>query len=82
MIEYIFLTVGIIGVIFAIWAVSEKNLLRAALALTFFLLSISALYVILNAQFLAMVQILVYVGAVIILILFTIMLTRGEEVEE
>ncbi|MEM0501942.1 MAG: NADH-quinone oxidoreductase subunit J, partial [Thermoplasmata archaeon] len=55
--------------------------LRAALALTFFLLSISSLYVILNAQFLAMVQILVYVGAVIILILFTIMLTRGEEVE-
>ncbi|MEL9998719.1 MAG: NADH-quinone oxidoreductase subunit J [Thermoplasmata archaeon] len=81
MIEIIFLIVGLIGVAFGIWAVSEKNLLRAALALTFFLLSISSLYVILNAQFLAMVQILVYVGAVIILILFTIMLTRGEEVE-
>ncbi|MEM2268920.1 MAG: NADH-quinone oxidoreductase subunit J, partial [Thermoplasmata archaeon] len=80
MIEIIFLIVGLIGVAFGIWAVSEKNLLRAALALTFFLLSISSLYVILNAQFLAMVQILVYVGAVIILILFTIMLTRGEEV--
>ncbi|HEU12485.1 MAG: NADH-quinone oxidoreductase subunit J [Thermoplasmata archaeon] len=82
MIDLIFLLIGIIGTVFAIWAVSEKNLLRAALALTLFLLSIASLYVVLNAQFLAMVQILVYVGAVIILILFTIMLTRGEEVED
>ncbi|MCI4434100.1 MAG: NADH-quinone oxidoreductase subunit J [Thermoplasmata archaeon] len=82
MIETVFLIVGIIGIVFGIWAVSDKNLLRAAFALTFFLLSIATLYVILNAQFLAMVQILVYVGAVIILILFTIMLTRGEEVED
>ncbi len=82
MIEYLFLAVGILGAIFGIWAVSEKKLFRAALALTFFLLSIASLYVILNAQFLAAIQIIVYVGAVITLLLFTIMLTRGEEVEE
>ncbi len=77
-----FYIIGAIGFFSAVWAVIEKNLFRAALALTIFLLSIASLYFAFNAQFLGAIQIIVYVGAVITLLLFTIMLTRGEEVEE
>ncbi len=76
-----FYIIGAIGFFSAVWAVIEKNLFRAALALTIFLLSIASFYFALNAQFLGSIQIIVYVGAVVTLLLFTIMLTRGEEVE-
>ncbi|MEM3226934.1 MAG: NADH-quinone oxidoreductase subunit J, partial [Thermoplasmata archaeon] len=59
-----------------------KNLLHSAIYLMFVLISIAALFIILGAQYLGAIQILVYVGAVITLLLFTIMLSGGEESEE
>jgi NADH:ubiquinone oxidoreductase subunit 6 (subunit J) len=61
---------GALGVVFA------RNLFRAALALVLSFIGIAGFYVLLEAEFLAMVQILVYVGAIAILIIFAIMLSR------
>jgi NADH-quinone oxidoreductase subunit J len=58
-------------------AVSARNLIRAALGLIISLVGIAGIYFVLEAEFVAVVQILVYVGAISILILFAVMLTRG-----
>ncbi len=54
-----------------------RNVMHAALALLLSFFGVAGLYVILNAGFIAVVQILVYMGAIAVLILFAIMLTRG-----
>ncbi|MBM3127764.1 MAG: NADH-quinone oxidoreductase subunit J [Chloroflexi bacterium] len=61
----------------ALMAVSARNLIRAALGLIIALIGIAGIYFVLEAEFVAVVQILVYVGAISILILFAVMLTRG-----
>ena len=58
-------------------AVSARNILRAALGLIIALVGVAGIYFVLEAEFVAVVQILVYVGAISILILFAVMLTRG-----
>jgi len=63
-------------VVFAVLAVTAANLFRAALALTGVLLGIAGIYIALHAEFLAMVQVLIYVGAVMTLVIFAIMLTE------
>jgi NADH:ubiquinone oxidoreductase subunit 6 (subunit J) len=55
-----------------------SNLVRAALALTAVLGSVAALYGILGADFLAMVQLVVYVGAIMVLMIFAIFMTPGQ----
>ena len=55
-----------------------KNLVRAALALTLVLASAAALYAILGADLLAIVQLVVYVGAIMVLMIFAIMMTPGQ----
>lgn len=52
-----------------------RNILYSALALLATLLSVAALYVFLHADFLAVTQLLLYVGGVLVLILFAVMLT-------
>ena len=59
----------------AAWVVTLHNLFRAALSLGLVLLGIAGLFIALNAEFLAFAQILVYVGAILTLIVFAIMLT-------
>lgn len=62
--------------IIAAWrVVVTRNLIHSVLAAFFVLLSTAGLYFLLNAKFLAMVQVLVYAGAVTILMLFVVMLT-------
>jgi NADH-quinone oxidoreductase subunit J len=56
--------------------VTAGNIVHAAAALILSLFGVAGLYVLLNAGFLAAVQILVYIGAIAILIIFTVMLTR------
>lgn len=69
-------------VILALAAVNMRQLLRAALALMGMLALSAALYIMLQAEFLAGVQILVYVGGIVVLIVFAIMLTRSSELLE
>lgn len=61
----------------AVAAVSFRNLVHCALALAVAFAGLAGLYLHLNAQFVGFAQILVYVGAVAILIVFAILLTRG-----
>jgi NADH-quinone oxidoreductase subunit J len=61
---------GALGVLFL------RNLFHAALSLILSLFAVAALFVLLGAEFLAGVQVLIYVGAVAILILFAVMLTQ------
>lgn len=64
----------------ALAAVLLRNLVHAALAVTIAFLGLALLFLSLDAQFAGFAQILVYIGAVAILVVFAILLTRGSEV--
>ena len=59
--------------------VLTRNVVHAALALLLSLVAVAGVYLILYAEFLALVQVLIYGGSIIIVLLFAIMLTRGSE---
>ncbi len=61
----------------ALMVVLSKNLMHSALFLVLTFFSVAGLYVLLEAEFLAAIQVLIYVGAVAVLYLFALMLTRG-----
>lgn len=67
---------GVAGVAGAL-VVSSKNVVHAALFLVATLGSIAALFMLLGAEFVGWTQILIYVGAIVVLLLFGIMLTRA-----
>ena len=60
----------------ALGVVLIKDLFRAALLLVLVFIAVAGFFVLLNAEFLAVVQVLIYAGAIAILIIFAIMLTR------
>ncbi len=60
----------------ALLVVGLRNIVHSALALIVVFAMAAGIYVLLNAEFIAIVQVLIYVGAVTILILFALMLTR------
>lgn len=60
----------------ALAVVTLRNLLHSALALVVTFIGVAGLYLLLQAEFIAMVQVLLYIGAVMVLILFAIMLTQ------
>src|SRR5216110_2796619 len=59
----------------AIGVVVSRNIVRTAVALLFTLLGVAGLYFLLNAEFLAAVQLVVYAGGTLILIIFGVMVT-------
>ena len=71
-----FWILAIVSVAAALAVVLLRDIFRAALALILCFLTIAGLYVTLSADFLAAVQVLIYVGAIAILIILAIMLTR------
>jgi NADH-quinone oxidoreductase subunit J len=77
-----FAIIAIVTVAAAVAAMSLRNLVHCALALTVAFAGLAAAYLQLGAQFVGFAQILVYVGAVAILIVFAILLTRGTEPPE
>ncbi|MEA1984364.1 MAG: NADH-quinone oxidoreductase subunit J [Euryarchaeota archaeon] len=68
------LSVLLIGL--SIATITARDIVRAAMALVLSLLTVAGIYVTLNAQFLGIVQVLVYVGAIGVMILFAVMLTK------
>jgi len=60
----------------AFLVVTTRNLVHAALWLVVSLFGVAVLYVLLNAGFLAVAQVVIYIGAIAILMIFAIMLTR------
>lgn len=80
----IFAILALAAIVSAVTVVTAKEVVRAAIGLVVTMFLIAALYIMLNAQFLGVVQILVYVGAIGVLILFAVMLTKkefGDDVE-
>jgi NADH:ubiquinone oxidoreductase subunit 6 (subunit J) len=71
-----FWIMAIIVVIAALAVVFLRNVFRAALALVLCFITVAGLYITLSADFLAAIQILVYVGAISVLIILAIMMTR------
>ena len=63
----------------AVGVVSTRNVVHAALFLLLSLLGVAGVYLLLFAEFLALVQVLIYGGAVTIVVLFAVMLTRSSE---
>jgi NADH:ubiquinone oxidoreductase subunit 6 (subunit J) len=75
--QVFFLLIAGLGLIAALGTVLARNLVHAALFLVAFFFVVSIQFVMLEAEFLAAIQVLVYVGAVAILLMFGIMLTRN-----
>jgi NADH-quinone oxidoreductase subunit J len=81
----IFFSLSAFTLLAGVMVVTVKNIIHAALWLIASFFSVGALYLLMEAEFIAIVQVLVYVGAISILVLFAIMLTRhvtGEGVRQ
>ena len=74
--EITFWVLAVIAVLGALVAVRRRNLIHGVFALMIFFAALAGLFLLLLAEFIAAVQILVYIGAVGILLLFAIMLTE------
>lgn len=74
--DVLFSLLGLVAAASAILAVSTRQLVHAALWLTTTMVALSGCYLVLGAELVALVQLLVYVGAIIVLVLFAMMLTR------
>ena len=74
--ELIFLGLITIIATSAIWVVVSPNLVHSAVSLLFTLFGIAGLYVFLFADFLAATQVVIYVGGILVLIIFGVMLTN------
>ena len=75
--DILFGAVGLIAAASAVLAVTTQQLVHAALWLVVTLGTLAGCYLILGAELVALVQLLVYVGAVVVLVLFALMLTRA-----
>ncbi len=77
MIQSLFVFISVLGLLAALGTVLARNLVHAALFLIAFFFVVACQFVMLEAEFLAAIQVLVYIGAVSILLMFGIMLTRN-----
>lgn len=74
--QILFLVVSGLTIVAGILVVTLRNLFHAALAMMVSFLGVAGIYILLDAGFLAAAQLLVYIGAISILVIFAIMLTR------
>ena len=75
--EYAFTVLAVVGLVGAFRLVTTKNVVHAALYLVITLSSVGGIYLLLAAEFVGWVQVLIYVGAIVILFLFGLMLTKA-----
>lgn len=78
----IFYLIAAIAVAGALGVVLARNAVYAALFLIMAMLAVAGVYILLASEFLALVQVLIYAGAVTVLLLFALMLTRVTDVRE
>ena len=74
--DIVFWFLAVLTIVAALGVVLVKDLFRAALLLVLVFIAVAGFFVLLSAEFLAAVQVLIYAGAISILIIFAIMLTR------
>lgn len=77
LVEVLFGLLGLVAVASAVLVVTTRQLVHAALWLVVALGAVAGCYLLLSAEFVAWVQVLIYVGAVVVLLLFGLMLTRA-----
>ena len=70
--------IAVVSIVAALKMVSTSNVVHAALYLLVVLSSVAGIYVLLGAEFAAATQVLVYLGAIMVLMLFGVMLTRAK----
>ncbi len=75
--DVLFLVMGLIAIGSGLLAVASRHLIHAALWLVVTLGAMAGAFLLLGAELLAWVQVLVYVGAVVVLLVFALMLTRS-----
>jgi len=73
--QFMFLLFSAVIVIFSVLTVTSRRILRAAIFLLFVLVSTAGLYFLLKYNFLAAIQLIVYAGGIVVLIIFSILLT-------
>jgi NADH-quinone oxidoreductase subunit J len=76
-VDFLLLGLGAVAVGSALLVVTTSHLVRAGLYLVVCLGALAGLYLVLTAELVAWVQVLIYVGAVVVLLLFAVMLTRA-----
>ena len=74
--DILFLTICMLVIISAVWVVMSPNLIHSAVSLLFTLFGVAGLYVFLYADFMAASQVIIYVGGILVLIIFGVMLTN------
>ncbi|MBL4724919.1 MAG: NADH-quinone oxidoreductase subunit J [Lutibacter sp.] len=79
--RYIFYILALIIVIFAIASVTSKKMLRSVIYLLFVLCGIAGIYFLIDYNFLAAIQLTVYAGGIIVLIIFSVVLVHHIEME-
>jgi NADH:ubiquinone oxidoreductase subunit 6 (subunit J) len=75
--QLVFILIAALTLIAGFMTVLLRNVFHAGLALVGTFFGVAAIYLLLEAEFLAIVQILIYIGAIAVLILFAVMLTRS-----
>jgi NADH-quinone oxidoreductase subunit J len=75
----LFTVLAVVTVITAILVIVQRNPVASAIFLIITLFSLAGIYLLLNAQFIAVIQVLVYAGAIMVLFLFVIMLLNLEK---
>jgi NADH-quinone oxidoreductase subunit J len=75
--EYAFMVVAVVGGLAAVAVVTARNVVHAALYLVVALASVGVTFLLVGAEFVGWTQILIYVGAIVILFLFGLMLTKA-----
>ncbi len=78
----IFFILAVIAVAAAVGVIAQRSAVRSALFLLVNFCCLAGLYILLNAQFVAVAQVIIYAGAIVVLFLFVVMLLGMEHAEE
>ena len=74
--DLVFILLALLTIVPAVWVVFSPNIVHAGFALLFTLFGAAGLYAYMGADFIAVTQLMVYIGGVLVLVLFTVMMTR------
>ena len=74
--DLVFILLALLTIVPAVWVVFSPNIVHAGFALLFTLFGVAGLYAYMGADFIAVTQLMVYIGGVLVLVLFTVMMTR------
>lgn len=77
----IFYILALIMIVFSIVAVSSRNMLRSVVYLLFVLIGVAGIYFLIDFNFLAAIQLTVYAGGIVVLIIFSVLLIHHIEME-